>query len=147
MSATWEIVKELIEQNPNGKSPKQIAAFLGVSIALVYKWAQDPEASGSPISLGHAMRLSLYTGDHRLINYFAEELGGVFIPLNPKKTNIKDCTKALLKLIKEFGELASDSSAALSDGKLTGREKLRIHKGAHELVQLALMFDEVIHNG
>lgn len=145
--ADWEIVKEIIAGNPNGKSPKQIAAFLGVSVPIVYKWAENPDGSGSPIPFNKAVQLSVYTGDLRLVEILAEELGGVFVSVNPKKLSIKDRTKSLLRLIKVFGDVAAASAEALADGKITDKEKKRIHKEAHELVQSAISFDEVVQHG
>ena len=56
-----EVLKDAFEQT----SPKAVAAELGVSLSLVYKWAQEQSASGSGSRnpLDRILDCLLYTSD------------------------------------------------------------------------------------
>ncbi|PYJ03102.1 MAG: hypothetical protein DME25_13465, partial [Verrucomicrobia bacterium] len=77
-----EILREVFQQC----SPKQVAAELGLSISMIYKWAEPPDAaagSGSINPLDRIEALLRCTNDRRLVQWICQRAGGFFI-LNPK---------------------------------------------------------------
>ena len=73
-----ELLKDVLQQI----SAKQISAEMGLSLSLIYKWAERPEdesgsGAGSPLDrVGELIRL---TGDARVAQWVCEQAGGFFI--------------------------------------------------------------------
>src|SRR5258707_5280900 len=76
-----EILREVFQQC----SPKQVAADLGLSLSMIYKWAEPSDATGSGTAnpLERISALIRCTGDVRLVQWICQRAGGFFI-LNPK---------------------------------------------------------------
>ncbi|HTQ50619.1 MAG TPA: helix-turn-helix domain-containing protein, partial [Candidatus Acidoferrales bacterium] len=79
---SYELLREVFEK----KTPKQVAADLGLSLSMVYKWAEPPtnaagSGTGNPLDRIEALLNS--TGDHRLVQWICQRAGGFFIQ-NPK---------------------------------------------------------------
>ena len=69
-----EIIKEAFEET----SPKEIAAELGVSLSLVYKWAQPNTelGSGSRNPLDRVAELVRITKNPKLVQWLCHQAGG-----------------------------------------------------------------------
>ena len=81
---SYELLREVFDK----KAPKQVAADLGLSLSMVYKWAEPPDhaaGSGTSNPLDRIEALLTSTGDHRLVQWICQRAGGFFI-LNPKNT-------------------------------------------------------------
>jgi transposase len=77
-----ELLREVFQQC----SPKQVAAHLGLSLSLIYKWAEPADAaagSGSANPLDRINALLNCTNDRRIVQWICQQSGGFFI-LNPK---------------------------------------------------------------
>ena len=80
---------ELLREVFKNTSPKQVAADIGLSLSLIYKWAEPPDAkagSGATNPLDRLEILLRSTNDPRLIQWLCQRAGGFFI-LNPKTNN------------------------------------------------------------
>ena len=80
-----EILREVFKDG----SVKQIAADLGLSISMIYKWAEPPEegaGSGASNPLDRVEALIRSTNDPRLVQWISQRAGGFFIN-NPKTTS------------------------------------------------------------
>lgn len=138
---TWEIVKLILRDNPGGKSPKQIASFLNVSLSTVYRFAEDPTSSGVAIPTDKITQLSVFTGDDRLIRHFANECGYYIVTIPEKRRRpIKHIVKSLIRTIKEFSDFTAASSKALEDGALTAPESSEIKRECDEAIEAILNF-------
>ncbi len=62
---------------------KQVAKALNVSAALVYKWCEEPtatgEGSGARNPLDRVAELYRQTGDRQILNWLCKEAGGFFV--------------------------------------------------------------------
>ena len=79
-----EVLREVFQQC----SPKQVAADLGLSLSMIYKWAEPADlaaGSGSTNPLDRIDALLRCTKDRRLVQWICQRAGGFFI-LNPKTT-------------------------------------------------------------
>src|SRR5437867_8369022 len=77
-----ELLREVFQQC----SPKQVAAEMGLSLSMIYKWAEPPDesaGSGSTNPLDRVEALLKCTQDRRLVQWVCQRAGGFFI-LNPK---------------------------------------------------------------
>jgi hypothetical protein len=70
----WQVINEVLRNNQAGKSPQQIAAYLGRSTQTVYKWGQDPLASGSEIPKSMMIPFCSFTQDIRLLSWYLFQL-------------------------------------------------------------------------
>jgi hypothetical protein len=139
----WEIVKEILKENTEGKSPKQIASYIGVSLSTIYRWAEDPESSGVLIPSDKIIQISLFTGDDRLIKFFADECGRTLIKIpEPRHARIKELTRELAVTIRKFSVFISAAAEALEDRKLTNIEKDMIKKLSANAIDEILLFRE-----
>jgi len=116
-----EVLKEAFEKS----SPKEIAAELGVSLSLVYKWSQDTSAlgSGSRNPLDRVVELYKLTGNQRILEYICEHSDGYFVR-NP----VSSCHKgfqvlpATNEIVSQFSNLLMRISEAALDNSITNDE-------------------------
>ena len=143
---TYEVVKEILKENPNRKSPKQIADFLNVHVSTVYRWAEDPTGtSGVTIPTDKIKQLSVFTKDPRLIKYLANGCNLYIVPIPPNHNNgMKSIVKEIAKTLKECSAVISSSSKAIIDGKLTKAEQEEITKECQDALEQMAYFKEVI---
>lgn len=127
------------------------ARRLHVSTSLVHKW-QEPSTdftdSGAYNPLDRietiietALSLGVKPEDALApIYYLAERFGQIVIPVPAIETSVTSVSAELLKTIQEFGDLASEASKALQDGKITWQEHDRINREAWELIRQVAVF-------
>ena len=116
-----EVLKEAFDNS----SPKEIAAELGVSLSLVYKWAQDTSelGSGSRNPLDRVVELYKLTGNQRILEYICEHSDGYFVR-NP----VSVCEKgfqvfpATNEIVSQFSSLLMRISEAALDNSITNDE-------------------------
>ena len=128
---------ELLREVFKDTSPKQVAADLGLSLSLIYKWsepADDVTSSGSANPLDRIERLLQSTGDRRLVQWICERAGGFFIT-NPKTTHPHPefLIPATNEIVQEFADLLSVIAAAAADNQISQKEAQRIRARWEEL--------------
>jgi hypothetical protein len=117
-----EVLREVFQQC----SPKQVAAELGLSLSMIYKWAEPPDpaaGSGSTNPLDRIDALLRCTNDRRLVQWVCERAGGFFI-LNPKtnKPHPSYLIPATNEIVQEFADLLAVVAAAAADNQITSKE-------------------------
>jgi hypothetical protein len=144
----WEIVKQILKDNPNRQSYKQIASTLGVCTTTIFRWAEDPHGSGVKFPSDRIITFSDITGDDRLLRYFANECGYLLIRMpDIHSRSVKGLTKTLSKTMKKFAEFLHDTAEALSDGVLTKKEIESVDNIVVQLIEQIFLFKEAISNG
>jgi hypothetical protein len=134
---SWEVLREATEQ----VGVKAVAARLGLSSALVYKWCQeppihDPDASGARNPLDRVRLLYEVTRDPRVINWVCHAADGFFVANphllpGPKAEQLLGTTQLV---VQDFGELLSDISGSIeNDGVITAPEAETIRQGWEKL--------------
>ncbi len=116
-------------------SPKQAASELGLSVSLVYKWAEPPEQrSGAANPLDRVAALIAFSDDVRIVQWICQKGGGFFIK-NPKNhhTHPLHLVPAMHNVVQEFADLLSVMAAAASDSKITEAESKSIRARWEEL--------------
>ena len=139
-----------------GKSgAKKIAAELGLSQSLVYKWSQskaDAESwqqGGAVNPLDRNKQIYHLTGDTELINWICCCADGFFV-LNPKTKKMDDAKilRNIQKLIKEFSEALDVISTSYDDDKqINPKEAKSIRKEWEELKSAGEAFVRACEGG
>ncbi|HYF49406.1 MAG TPA: helix-turn-helix domain-containing protein [Planctomycetota bacterium] len=127
---------------------KAVAAKMGLSESLVYKWAQEPseadfERSGAKNPLDRLLELYQITGNQEIVAWLCEQAGGYFVE-NPK-INPEKLDPAVIKntqlMIKEFSDMLGEISSAMGDdANIDEQEAKRIRREWEDLKRRAEMF-------
>jgi hypothetical protein len=116
-------------------SPKQAASELGLSVSLVYKWAEPPEQrSGAANPLDRVAALIACSDDPRIVQWICQKAGGFFIK-NPKghHTHPLHLVPAMHGVVQEFADLLSVMATAAADSQITQAESKSIRSRWEEL--------------
>jgi hypothetical protein len=135
-----ELLREVFQKC----SPKQVAAELGLSLSMIYKWAEpgDPTAgSGSTNPLDRIDALMRCSKDPHLVQWICQRAGGFFIQ-NPKTTNPHPAylIPATNEIVQEFADLLAVVAAAAADNQITQRESKQIRARWEELKSVTETF-------
>ena len=116
-----EMLKEVLKKT----SAKQIAADMGLSLSLIYKWAEPPQdetGSGANNPLDRIEQLLRITNDARIAQWVCERSGGFFIP-NPKvKPNAAELIPTTNSIVQEFADMLGVIAVAASDSEINKGE-------------------------
>ena len=126
-----ELLRDVFQQT----NPKQAAAELGLSLSMIYKWAEPPnEASGATNPLDRVEALLRLTNDPRIVQWICERAGGFFIR-NPKAnwTHPLYLVPATNRIVQEFADLLAVIAGAASDNQITRKEAANIRARWEEL--------------
>ena len=128
-----EVIKNAFEQEA---SPKEIAAEMGVSLSLVYKWAQPNTelGSGSRNPLDRVLELFRLTQDPHIVQWLCENAGGYFVR-NPRSYCKEgfEVLPATNEIVTQFSDLLSTISRAAADNVITHDESESIRAVWEEL--------------
>src|SRR5258708_23836511 len=128
-----ELLREVFQQC----SPKQVSSELGLSLSMIYKWAEPADTtagSGSTNPLDRVDALIRCTDDHRLVQWICQRAGGFFI-LNPKtnKPHPSYLIPATNEIVQEFADLLAVIATAAADNQITPKEAKAIRGRWEEL--------------
>lgn len=120
-----EMLKEVLKKT----SAKQISADMGLSLSLIYKWAEPPQdevGSGANNPLDRVEQLLKITHDARIAQWVAERADGFFIS-NPKvKPQAYDLIPSTNTIVKEFADMLGVIAMAAADSTITKKEAISI---------------------
>ena len=128
-----EVMREVFQEC----SPKQVAAELGLSLSMIYKWAEPPDpaaGSGAVNPLDRIDALQRRCGDPRLVQWICQRAGGFFIK-NPKTNHPHPefLIPATNEIIQEFADLLAVIAKAVADNQITADEAADIRGRWEEL--------------
>lgn len=127
-----ELLREVLQKS----SAKQVAADLGLSLSMIYKWAEpdDGTGSGAVNPLDRIESLLRSTGDARIVQWLCQRAGGFFIQ-NPKTTKPHPdyLIPATNEIVQEFADLLAVIAVAAADNQITSREAASIRARWEEL--------------
>jgi len=119
---SYELLREVFQKS----GAKGIASEMGLSLSMIYKWAEppDPEAgSGAVNPLDRIDALQKHCADPRIVQWICQRAGGFFIK-NPK-TNMPHpdfLIPATNEIIQEFADLLAVVAKAVADDQITAAE-------------------------
>jgi hypothetical protein len=127
-----ELLRDVFQKS----SAKQVAAELGLSLSMIYKWAEPDDGSGSGTAnpLDRIEALLRCTADRRLVQWICQRAGGFFI-LNPKinKPHPSFLIPATNEIVQEFADLLAVIATAAADNQITQKEAASIRERWEEL--------------
>jgi hypothetical protein len=117
-----ELIRELLQH----ANAKQLAAEMGLSASLIYKWAEPGEAggSGSVNPLDRVEQLARMTDGARVAQWVCACADGYYVK-NPKAHTGGEphsLVTASHEIVQEFADVLSTVSAAATDNKITKTE-------------------------
>ena len=114
-----ELLKDILQKI----SAKQVSAEMGLSLSLIYKWAEPAaEGSGAANPLDRVEQLLKLTGDRRLAHWVCERAGGFFINNPRSKSHAIQLIPATNSIVQEFADLLAVIAAAATDNAITKQE-------------------------
>ena len=124
---------------------KDVAARLGLSTSLVYKWCQPSNgdsAAGSANPLDRLEHLCRLTKSQEPILWLCERMGGIFVHNPPaRRTREADLLPATRRILREFSDLLDViTRSAENDGEVDDREAARIRREWENLKRIAEEF-------
>lgn len=127
-----ELLKEVLKKT----SAKQIAADMGLSLSLIYKWAEPPleeTGSGANNPLDRIDQLLRTTQDTRIAQWVCERAGGFFIP-NPKdRPHPFQLIPYTNNIVQEFADMLGVIAVAAADNHITKDEAKAIRRRWEDL--------------
>ena len=127
-----ELLKEVLKRT----SAKQISADMGLSLSLIYKWAEPPQdetGSGANNPLDRIEQLLRITNDARIAQWVCERAGGFFIT-NPKNhPHPFQLIPYTNSIVQEFADMLGVIAVAASDSKITKDEAKAIRRRWEDL--------------
>ena len=127
-----ELLKEVLKKT----SAKQIAADMGLSLSLIYKWAEPPDdgaGSGANNPLDRIEQLLRITKDPRIAQWVCELAGGFYIN-NPKvKPDAKQLIPSTNNIVQEFADMLGVIAVAAAYSAITKEEAKAIRRRWEDL--------------
>lgn len=115
-----ELLREVFQKT----SPKHAAGELGLSLSMVYKWAEPPvDSSGAANPLDRVTQLVRCSGDERIVQWICQQAGGFFIK-NPKGNQPHPAflVPAMNTVVQEFADLLAVVARSAEDSQITEKE-------------------------
>lgn len=141
-----EVMREVLKKT----SAKQIAAEMGLSLSLIYKWAEPPEddsGSGASSPLDRVGQLIRITGDARVAQWVCEQADGFYIrnPHNlPPTSNVIPATNGI---VQEFADMLATIASASADNVISKDEAKTIRRRWEELKSVTEGFVKAAESG
>lgn len=141
-----ELLREVLKKT----SAKQIAADLGLSLSLIYKWAEPPaddSGSGANNPLDRIEQLLRATNDPRIAQWVCERAGGFFITNPEARAHPYSLIPATNDIVQEFADMLQVIALAAADQKITKEEAKNIRARWEELKSVTEGFVRAAEKG
>ncbi|MBC8125967.1 MAG: hypothetical protein H8M99_02310 [Gloeobacteraceae cyanobacterium ES-bin-144] len=141
---------EILRRALRKTSPKAVAAELGVSLSLVYKWAEKPldDGSGSKNPLDRLLQIIELSGDTGIVEWLCREQKGHFVKdPDVEGVRIEHVLPATQEIIGHFSDLLNQISSAATDHSITKDESDEIRQCWDKLKSYAEAFVRACENG
>lgn len=127
-----ELLKEVLKKT----SAKQISSDMGLSLSLIYKWAEPPTeetGSGANNPLDRIDQLLKITHDDRIAQWVCERAGGFFITNPEAKPHPYQLIPSTNSIVQEFADMLGVIAVASSDNNITKDEAKAIRRRWEDL--------------
>jgi len=141
-----EMMREVLKKT----SAKQIAADMGLSLSLIYKWAEPPEddsGSGASSPLERVAQMIRVTGDARVAQWVCEQADGFFIRNPHNLPPTESVIPATNDIVQEFADMLATIAHASADNTISKDEAKTIRRRWEELKSVTEGFVKAAENG
>ena len=141
---------EVLRRALRKTTPKAVASDLGVSLSLVYKWAEKPtdDGSGSNNPLDRLLQIIELSGDTGIVEWLCRQQGGHFVK-DPDVNGhqIDHVLPATQEIIGQFSDLLEQITDAADDHSVTPEEADEIRQCWDKLKSYAEAFVRACEKG
>jgi hypothetical protein len=140
-----ELLREVFQK----VSPKQAAAEMGLSLSMIYKWAEPPSStSGATNPLDRIAALIQCTDDQSIVQWVCHKAGGFYVK-NPhaQEPHPLNLVPAMNSVVQEFADLLSVMAAAAADNQITAAESKSIRARWENLKSVTEQFVQCCEEG
>jgi hypothetical protein len=141
-----EVMREVLKKT----SAKQISADMGLSLSLIYKWAEPPEddsGSGASSPLDRVGQLIKITHDPKLAQWVCEQAGGFFIR-NPQNLPTNQPLIPITNdIVQEFADMLATIAQSSADNVISKEEAKTIRRRWEELKTVTEGFVQAAESG
>lgn len=141
---------EVLRQALRKTTPKAVAADLGISLSLVYKWAEKPsdDGSGSKNPLDRLLQIIELSGDTGIVEWLCRQQGGHFVK-DPEVDGhqMGHVLSATQGIIGQFSNLLEHITDAAHDHSVSAKEADDIRQCWDKLKSYAEAFVRACENG
>lgn len=119
---------------------ESLAPRLSMSSALLRNKV-NPRSSTNHLTLNEAVRLSVVTGDPRVVQAFAREMGMVCVEMpEPDQCGDADVVEMMARSLQTHGEIGRAITETFADGKVELHEARNVEERvwAHMIIALGL---------
>jgi hypothetical protein len=140
---SYELLREVFKSKP----PKQVSEDIGLSVSVLYKWAEPPEHAaglrseasarragsgiGNPLDRVEALLQS--TGDQRIAQWICQRANGFFIQNPGSIPHPHYLIPATNQIVQEFADLLHVIARAAHDNEVSQAEAKQIRARWEEL--------------
>ena len=140
-----ELLREVFQK----VSPKQAAAEMGLSLSMIYKWAEPPSStSGAANPLDRVAALMRCSDDQSIVQWVCHKAGGFYVK-NPNADHPHPLhlVPAMNSVVQEFADLLSLMAAAAADNQITADESKSIRGRWEQLKSVTEEFVQCCEKG
>jgi hypothetical protein len=140
-----ELLREVFQTH----NPKEVADKMGLSVSMVYKWAEPPEqGSGATNPLDRVASLVDAAGDVRVVEWICAHADGFFIE-NPKVTRHRtySLVPATHRVVQDFAEMLSVIANGAVDNNISDHEAESIRSRWEDLKSVTESFVRACEEG
>lgn len=139
-----EVLRDVLKNT----SAKQIASDLGLSLSLIYKWAEPPvEGSGANNPLDRVEQLIKSTGNPQIAQWICERSEGFFIR-NPESVRHTGQLIPLTNdIVQDFADMLATIATSSADNVITQQEAKTIRNRWESLKSVTEGFVRAAESG
>lgn len=141
-----EVMRETLKKT----SAKQIASEMGLSLSLIYKWAEPPEdntGTGASSPLDRVGQLIRITKDTRIAQWVCEQGDGFFIRNPHNLPQAETLMPATNDIVQEFADMLATIAHASADNAISQDEAKTIRRRWENLKSVTEGFVRAAESG
>ncbi|HEY3861904.1 MAG TPA: phage regulatory CII family protein [Verrucomicrobiae bacterium] len=140
-----ELLREVFQK----VSPKQAASEMGLSLSMIYKWAEPPSSSSGAVNpLDRIAALIRCSGDPSIVQWVCHKAGGFYVRnARGEHPHPLQLVPAMNSVVQEFADVLSVMAAAAADNQITGAEAKSIRARWENLKSVTEQFVQCCEEG
>lgn len=122
-------------------TPKKLANIINLSKSQIYRYAEDPESSGSRLPADLIPMITRVSGCNIIIQNLCSLCGGVFVPIKDEEDNKNS---DYMKIVQTRIDATKTIIDANIDKKITKEELKQIKKAIYESIMASAKYIQSI---